>query len=198
MNLMKNKFKIGGNPDAIAEFSTVFLNGVPDTDARLQQILDFNQATKRYDTRNRVLLDYDTIGHSITQYKNDFIELLLTDYQNTQGSNEYINNRDICDIIHANQLKSVEKLELTVDIYNVTNIDHAIQGRYIFQKHFIYHDYNKSLILGYENGLYYNKENYQPFIDRQTQYLSKLNIITPTKKKNETKLFIFIYLKTMF
>jgi hypothetical protein len=24
------------------------------------------------------------------------------------------------------------------------------------------------------------------------------NIITPTEKKNETKLFIFIYLKTMF
>jgi len=185
---MKNKFKLGGNPDAIAEFSTVFLNGAGvNTDARLQQILDFNQATKRYDTRNRVLLDYDTIGHSITQYKNDFIELLLTNFQNTQQSFEYINNRDICDIIYANQFKSVEKLELTVDIYNVTNIVPAIQGRYIFQKHFIYHNYNKSLILGYENGLYYNKENYQPFIDRQAQYLSKLNIINKRAIRDFTK-----------
>jgi hypothetical protein len=187
LNLMKNKFKKGGNPDAIAEFSTVFLNGVRDTNARLQQILDFNQATKRYDTRNRVLLDYDTFGHSITQYKNDFIELLLTNFQNAPGTNEYDNNKDICDIIYDNQLKSVEKLELTVDIYDVTNIDHAIQGRYIFQKHFIYHKYNKSLILGYENGLYYNKENYQPFIDRQAQYLSKLNIINKRAIRDFTK-----------
>jgi hypothetical protein len=96
MNLMKNKFKIGGNPDAIAEFSTVFLDGAGvNTDARLQQILDFNQATKRYDTRNRVLLDYDTIGHSITQYKNDFIELLLTNFQNAPGTDEYDNNKVI-------------------------------------------------------------------------------------------------------
>jgi hypothetical protein len=187
LNLMKNKFKLGGNPDAIAEFSTVFLNGVRDTNARLQQILDFNQATKMYDTRNRVLLDYDTIGHSITQYKNDFIELLLTNFQNAQRTNEYINNTEICDIIDANQLESIEKLELTVDIYDVTNIDHAIQGRYIFQKHFIYHNYNKSLILGYENGLYYNKENYQPFIDRQAQYLSKLNIINKRAIRDFTK-----------
>ena len=187
LNLMKNKFKLGGNPAAIAEFSTVFLNGVRDTDARLQQILDFNQATKMYDTRNHDLVLYDTIGHSITQYKNDFIELLLTDYQNAQRTNEYINNTEICNIIHANQFKSVEKLELTVDIYDVTNIDHAIQGRYIFQKHFIYHNYNKSLILGYENGLYYNKENYQPFIDRQAQYLSKLNIINKRAIRDFTK-----------
>lgn len=187
LNLMKNKFKKGGNPDAIAEFSTVFLNGVRDTNARLQQILDFNQATKMYDTRNRVLLDYDSLGHSITQYKNDFIELLLTNFENAQGTDEYINNKDICDIIDTNQLKSIEKLELTVDIYNVTNINHAIQGRYIFQKHFIYHNYNKSLILGYENGLYYNKENYQPFIDRQAQYLSKLNIINKRAIRDFTK-----------
>jgi hypothetical protein len=187
LNLMKNKFKKGGNPDAIAEFSTVFLNGVHDTDARLQQILDFNQATKARDTRNHALVLYDSLGHSITQYKNDFIELLLTNFQNAQESDEYIDNTVICDIIHANQLKSIEKLELTVDIYDVTNIDHAIQGRYIFQKHFIYHNYNKSLILGYENGLYYNKENYQPFIDRQAQYLSKLNIINKRAIRDFTK-----------
>jgi len=184
---MKNKFKKGGNPDAIAEFSTVFLNGVRDTNARLQQILDFNQATKARDTRNHDLVLYDTFGHSITQYKNDFIELLLTNFENAQGTNEYINNTEICNIIHDNQLKSIEKLELTVDIYDVTNIDHAIQGRYIFQKHFIYHKYNKSLILGYENGLYYNKENYQPFIDRQAQYLSKLNIINKRAIRDFTK-----------
>jgi hypothetical protein len=34
--------------------------------------------------------------------------------------------------------------------------------------------------------------------NRLVEYINGKNNITPTKKKNETRLFIFIYLKTMF
>ena len=59
----------------------------------------------------------------------------------------------------------------------------------------------------HESGLQYkrvvldlikNRIEYENSLSIEEYFILKKNRITPTEKKNETRLFIFIYLKTMF
>jgi len=67
---------------------------------------------------------------------------------------------------------------LTVPIYSINNnkIEEQLQ-KYIFKKFFNFYEYNKSVILAYENGLFAYKDNYQYFINQQIEYLKTLHIV---------------------
>ena len=51
---------------------------------------------------------------------------------------------------------------------------------YQFKKRFYFGEYNKALILGFENGLYETRTNSQEFITEQIPYIEGL---IPTDKK---------------
>lgn len=187
---LKNK-KTGGTLEELRKFSGIFDIDIRNSpEERLEELQQFITATNHYNESYE-----DTYGNSINsdvnKFKNTFIDKLINNTFVETDIDIYQANKNICDIIYKYKTKSEEteqmKLEVKRFYFDNNKISEKIGDKYKFIKKFEYYEYNKALILGYEIGLYYLKDNYQKFIDKQQDYLKNLHIINKKAINDYTK-----------
>ena len=187
-NRMNKKLKKGGvrqRIETIKSFSALYFNNVPNIQTRLDEIDAFITATSN-DIVNPRPIDPET---NMELIRNNYIDDLLNHIRLIAGmsaNNQAIYNANsiISDIIRANNgftdllfRFNVNKYDLTS--YNSMNMNLRLPN-YQFKKRFYFGEYNKALILGFENGLYETRTNSQEFITEQIPYIEGL---IPTDKR---------------